>query len=386
MVRRLHACGRRARAVVDVLCISPCEKEDDGEYHRYRDSQMVDPFDAWFQETFPEVKTIDAVTDEATKERINGDLLKGYNLVDRLVELYQADMAKMHASYRALCQIDPVLLKTVGVEAAQVKEGLKAKIKGLKNLYWQELFDHLDKVTVRLTSGSRKSIVEKMASAVHVDFTSDNAYAVVLWVLKNANLYIESQLTDLFRELSGPENVRNYKSNHKTWDHERWRYIQHSSWNHGKQETPTRYMLEYRIIVMKYNAIGGDGSSCSWDYKNGLHKDCHAFLQDIMTVANNLGFPCSYICWQWSSGSPQEFYLDNGETLMRVRAFMNGNLHIQFNQDFIKVLNVEASRLLGWIRSPREVVEEMDIDWTTAQQCFNSNKVFAASEYKLLTA
>lgn len=380
---------RKARAVVDILCVTLCEREYDGDTRPHK----KDPFDTWFHETFPEIEAIDQCkgTDEEErhweKPRISADLLVGYNLVDRLVELYLNEMKSKHASYRALCSIDPGLLAEVGVKVAEVKEGLRKKISGLKNKYWQELFDHLDKITKRLCTRSRAAIVQKMGSAVNVDFTVDNAYAVVLWVLKNANEYIDSQVVDLFKDLSRPENITNYKSNQKTWDAERWRYLQNPDWNHGKQETPSRYMLEYRIITQKWHAIR-NGDESSWDYENNLSETCHDFLGDIVTVANNLGFPCSDTSRSrfWSSGSPMEFYLDNDEVLMRVKAHMNGNLHIQFNQDFIKALNVEASRLLGWIRSPKEAVEEMGIDFVTAERAFQSNRIFAPSECKLLTA
>jgi len=61
-------------------------------------------------------------------------------------------------------------------------------------------------------------------------------------------------------------------------------------------------------------------------------------------------------------------------------------MHYQFDQEFIKALNVEASRLLGWIRSPREASDEMGIDLATAQRLFNSNQLFLPSDCKRLTA
>ena len=377
---------RQARAVVDIVCIPMMVKEDG-----YNSDKKKDPFDAWFHETFPEVEALNHFKDEDRKQdepHIDHALLKGYNLVERLAELYGKELKSMLASYRALCSIDPALLATVGVKAAEVKDGLHKKISGLKNKYWQELFDHLDKITARLASNSRKAIVDKMGSAVHVDFTADNAYAVVIWVLKNANEYIDSQVVALFKDLSRPENVKNYKSNQRTWDAEQWRYLNNERWNDSKREVPSRYKLEYRIVTRKYNAIGGNGHSYEWDYQGGLHKDCHDMLGDICTIANNLGFPCDYSgrVRHWTSGGAQEFYLDNGETLMRVRAFMNGNIHIQFNQDFIKALNIEASRLLGWIKSPKEACDEMGVDMVTAQRHFGVNRIFAPSECRLLTA
>lgn len=376
---------RKARASVDILHVSLCERRNEWDCHPHK----TDPFETWFHATFPEVEVIDTLKEETPKDRINGDLLRGYNLVDRLTELYQRDMERLHASYRALCSIDPALLKEVGVTAEQVKDGLRKKIAGLKNLYWQELFDHLDKIKARLTNKSCESILKKMASAVHVDFTADNAYAVVLWVLKNANLYIESQLTDLFTTLSAPENIRNYKSNQKTWDREQWRFLH--GYGYEKKKPPSHYMLEYRVITQQYYGCGIKPNDKEWrsgyDYPGGLHRDSHELLQDIMTVANNLDFPCLVSTdFAWSSGSPQVFMLNSGEVLMRVKAYVNGNLHIQFNQDFIKALNIEASRLLGWIRSPKEACDEMGVDFFTAERCFGSNRIFAKSEYKLLTA
>jgi len=378
---------RQARAVVDIICVeyrkrsTSCWDNDD----------RTDPFDAWFEETFPEVEAIDHVPPEPPMDkRLNGELLVGYNLVDRLAELYRQDLEKMNESYRALCKIDPALLKTIGVKAEQIKEGLKQKINSLKNKYWEELFDHLDKIQRRLTHASCKVIVEKMSSAVHVDFTSDNAYAIVLWVLKNANTYIESQVVELFKELSQPEHIKAYKSNQRTWGGDQWRYLKHPEWNHGKEETPSRYMLDYRIIAPGYQAIQTEARSWeSYEYPGGLHRDAHARLDDICTIANNLGFECLPLHserYKWSSGKAMGFHLDNDEVLVRVRAFMNGNMHYQFGQDFIKALNIEASRILGWIRSPQEACDEMDVDLATATRCFASNQVFLPDARKLLTA
>jgi len=376
---------RQARAVVDIVHVSMRQEGND----RYRRDEKKDPFETWFHETFPQVEVIDTLKDETAPDKISNDLLTGCNLVDRLAELYQEEMKKMHASYRALCQIDPALLKTVGVEVAEVKKGLRQKIAGMKNLYWQELFNHLDKINKRLTCASREVILKKMASAVHVDFTAENAYAVVLWVLKNANLYINSQLVDLFKKLSGPENIRNYKSNQKTWDRNGWRYNSY----YNREPPHTHYMLEYRIITQQHLGIKRTSKKREYisdnDYPNGLYRDCHDTLNDIITVANNLGFSCydSSMGHGWDSGSPELFYLSGSEEiLMRAKAFCNGNLHIQFHQGFIKALNVEASRLLGWIKSPREACEEMDIDFETAEKHFNTNRIFAPSECKLLTA
>jgi hypothetical protein len=42
---------------------------------------------------------------------------------------------------------------------------------------------------------------------------------------------------------------------------------------------------------------------------------------------------------------------DSGDVLFQAKAYMNGNMHFRFLPDAIKALNVEAGRLLGWLRS-----------------------------------
>jgi len=391
---------RPARAQVNILHVDMRKRysEYGGRNYRFRQisRDKPDPFDTWFQENFPEVEAIDKQdgAQETAEKRIQRELVPGPNLVERLCELYQRDMDRMNESYKALCAIDPVLLKEVGVKSEEVKEGLKKKIGGLKNLYWKELFEHLEKIKRRLTHKSCDKIVDQMGLAVHVDFTADNAYAVVLWVLKNANSYIEGQVVDLFTELTEPECVKMYKSNQKTFGNDDWRYLKNEHWSDRPKEKPTHYMLDYRIVASGWYGHAIKPNDKEWrsdyDYPGGLHRDAHARLDDIVTIANNLEFPCSdssrLTYRRWTSGSAEVLYLDNGEPLVRVRAFMNGNMHYQFNQDFIKALNVEASRILGWIRSPQEACAEMDIDIVTATRCFASNKLFVADSRKLLTA
>lgn len=370
---------RKARANIDIIEIRLATKAT----HYNRERTKPDPFDAWFDATYPQVATMKTEQDHETpKARINGDLLKGYSLVDRLCELYAKELAKMNADYKALCEISPSVFKTVGVTASQVRDSLQSAIKGLKNLYWEELFDHLDKIKERLTHASREAFLKKISGAVNVDFTHENVYAVVLWVLKNANQYMDGQLCELFTTLTHPDHIKNYKSNQKTWEKDGWRF---------RQSGHTHYTLDYRIITHQHQGIKEAGSWSTWDFTNNLHNSCHHMLDDIMTVANNLGYLCQQSSTEreWFSGDPQLFKLAplaKGQTLMRVRAFKNGNLHLQLDQHFIKALNIEASRLLGWIRTPREASEEMGIDFDFCAQHFKSHLCFTPMDCKRLTA
>ena len=46
---------------------------------------------------------------------------------------------------------------------------------------------------------------------------------------------------------------------------------------------------------------------------------------------------------------------------MEVKLFKNGNIHIKFDQEFIKKLNIEVGRIKKWIHTPKEASEEINI-------------------------
>ncbi len=366
---------RQARARVEIIKITITTANN-----RY-EREETDPFNVWFDEYFAgfgKLKPVDEDEDETEKPNPMHEIVEGQNLIERLASLYMHDMNNLLDNYKGLSELDSILLKEIGVSVDEIKAALKLKIEGLKNKYWQELFDNLDKITSRLTSGSRSSLLEKLNASCNVDFSVDNAYAVVLWAIKNANQYIDQQLIDMFKELSEPECVKNYKSNQRTWEKEGWRY----------QKTHTHYTLEYRIVTQKHYAIKPTDAFSSWDYENNLSKSCHIFINDIFTIANNLGFGTmakSENCY-WESNSQEEFYHD-GKILVAIRAFKNGNLHLKFDQKFIKTLNVEASRLLGWIKTPQDAVDEMGLSMDFVKAHFKTNLLFVAADgQKLLTA
>ena len=368
---------RRARAKVDIVKITISD-----DYARAYEREEKDPFDVWFNEYFAGFDKLRPVEEEEErryeKPRLKYELLEGQNLIERLSQLYTSEMNALLNNYKTLSDIDAALLKELGVSVPEIKKALKLKIEGVKNKYWQELFDHLDKITNRLTSSSRKAMLEKLNASCNVDFSVENAYAIVLWVIKNANKYLDSQLVDMFKELSEPECVKNYKSNLKTWEKDGWRY----------KKDHTHYTLEYRIITSRYCAIEPSGDYYSYQYDNGLSEDCHKFINDIFTIANNLGFAnmASSYNYHWASNQQIDFRFGQGKTLVKIRAFKNGNLHLKFDQTFIKTLNVEASRLLGWIKTPQEAAEEMGLDINFVKSRLETNLLFGLSEDQKLLA
>lgn len=330
---------RVARAKIEVVKITLKKGYDYG----------VNPFDLFIKENFKFKisENYDWVEKEAERKQKQkeqeeikkNELAAGRDLIQILAGFYTQDMQKLLDTYKKLEVLDADLLKELGVDVRNIKKGLQEKISGLKNKYWHELFNNLNKITSRLIYSKREHLLKQMSNQVNIDFNEKNAYAVVIWAIKNANKYYEEQLKEVFFELSEPAYIKNYKSNQKTWEKDGWRYTK----NH------TNYTLDYRVIVEKYSERYQD-----------------QFVADVQTIAYNLGF-------SWIGD---------------VKTFKNGNIHFKFEKSFIQALNVEAARLLGWIKSPKEAEAEFhencEFDAEEAKKYFNNNFCLSLENKKLL--
>lgn len=340
---------RKARANIDIVKIKIRVVND------YRNEPELDPFDIWYEEYFKIVADKETKTkyeeEKSQKDRLH-DLVKGYNLIERLDNLYQADMTALMENYKSLEKLDTSLLKELGVDVGQIKGGLQQKIAGLKNLYWNELFENLESLTDRLTTKYRKLLLSRLTSHVEIDFTANNAYAIILWAIKNSNVYFDDQLKDVYYRLSDQENIRNYKSNKR---------ILTDNFRYCKNEV-SHYTLDYRLVIDRIHCFGGYG----WELErgNGLSETGHELLKDICTIAKNLGFDIlsKSMDFQWSAGKKNEFLYSDGKLFMDVKAYQKGTMHIRLDQNFMRKLNVEAARLNGWVKSPEEAVQETGID------------------------
>lgn len=362
---------RTSRSKVDVVKIS-C---GNGNTH-----WADDPFKVWFDTNFKinaDMASYDYNFNSKKKEEIRSKLVKGRNLIDRLEELYNADFDKLLRTYKKLEELDYDILDELNVDIVHIRKSLYSKISGLKDLYWKELFDNLGPITNRLTSGSREKLLTTLRENTSIDFTAGNAYAIVIWAIKNANVYLNEQLVDLYLTLSDSENVRNYKSNHRIIDGN-WRWV---------RKEYTHYSLDYRLIHQHYNCFG---DSHYVSKINGMNTTTHDLLNDIITIGYNLGFHGIGDTreYEWAPGKQNvfEYMVSDGvwETFMEVRAYKKGSIHLKLNKKFMEKFNIEAGRLLGWIASPKEAVKEMGVSLDTAKRAFGSNLYLKESNVKLL--
>lgn len=302
-------------------------------------------------------------------------------------------MQKLLANYKSLENLDCDLFKELSIDIFSLKKSLEEKIKNLKRLYWNELFDNFSAITDRLTSTSRKEMLEVLQGQTCIDYTSENAYAVVLWAIKNANKYIDTQMVDMFKELTDLENISGYKSN-KHFIDDNFRCYNNPNdsygWERRKKkeelkEGKSAYKLDYRLINDLYRTFGSDYGY----HTEKLSNTAKTFIEDIFTIAKTLGydiydFERQKLYDNWESGKKYTFHTKD-DVFMEIRVYQKGTIHYKFNQDFMKRFNLEVGRILGWLKDYKQASEELDIPLNECMQMFNSTIKLCRTNIPLLS-
>lgn len=340
---------RSARARVDILRVEFAARS---EWGRVR---TPDPFDVWFSANVPAFDTEQEA--DATVEQSQLARLRDATTIPALVAEFDIDYARMQENYQAIFRLDAALLRELGVQKDELCTAVKARIAGLKRVYWRALFDRLDSLTTRLATKTRAEFLERLTGRNAIAFTIGNCYSIVMWAVRHADAYFDRQVVDLFFALSQREGVLRYASNKRTWGSDAWRYSLRS--DDGTR--PSHFRLDYRFVVPGYSAIGGHGFG-AYDFPKFLHRNCHELINDIIAVLSTLGFSTpspGSMSRLWRANSWQNWYSPDDDLLFQVKGFANGNLHMRFAPDAIMAINVEAGRLLGWLRSPAEAATEL---------------------------
>jgi hypothetical protein len=342
---------RRARAEVEIVLLRSNDSEDR-------------QFNSVFEKMMPELDVFDVPLEDEPPVRVEHDLIStsGKDLVTLMVEAYDKALASMLENYRAALKLDARVLSELGIDKPNMLNAIRLKVKSLKTKYWKALFDEAETVTQRLCTKQRSRFLDSLENKMIIDFTCNNVYAMLIWISKWSNDYFDEQLIDLFRCMTSKSNVVKYKSNQRVWTEVDWRYR-----HYGEEDirrTPTHYRLEYRIVL---DNVGGISKS-TWAFEkeafSGLTEPACNLLRDICTVANNLGFPCkdNPRNFKWASNKQHILRMTDGTPVVAVRAFLNGNLHLHFNPKVMLAINVEAGRLLRWIRNPAEACDELQVE------------------------
>ncbi len=371
-------------------------------------------------------------TDEREK-KIKQEMVAGNGLIPVLVELYNKELDHLVQNYKKLSGLDAEIFKELNVDVDSVLNAFKEKIKGLKNFYWDEVFSNLTEITSRLTNSSRDKLKSKLMANASIDFTESNIRSILIWVLKNANHYYEEQMLDLYDTFTTEEGIKLYKSNqHFVKDDFRYnkregklgkyaldyRIILHSyidDWDIREGRISDRQYENIRDVSVIAKNLGFDVKDEKFKFANRYDK-VFAYGKK-----ENIFFGSSEILKKGEKtleGKVEEVYMhtskpnENGERVMEkdgilyvydednesdwiqykiggvyfskenvfseknifttVKPYKNGNCHFQFNQKFIKKLNLEVGRIRGWLKDPKHAAEEMDITIEEATEFWNS--------------
>jgi len=442
----LNAEDRKARAYVSLVKVELNHRKFRGDRYSSRDSKVnVDPFDLWFNDYFKIKAEKKSANDYDYKERekqeqefkqtIKKELVSANSLIPVLVKLYEKELQKLIGNYEKLGELDAELFRELNVDINSVREAFKLKITGLKNKYWDEVFNNLDKITERLTLSTRSRLKEKLMANANIDFNESNIRSIVIWILKNANQYYEDQMLELYDTFTTGDSIKLYKSN-QHFVKDNFRY-------NKREEKLDKYALDYRIVLCHYID--------DWDKGKGRVSDKqYEHIRDVSIIGRNLGFSVDDTEFKYASrydkklvyrekknifftrpsrtlpkgtktfqGKIEEVYIHtnkpnkNGERVMEkegvlyvyskdnksdwiqykigeqyyhedsitletdifttVTAYKNGNCHYQFNKKFMQKLNLEVGRIRGWLRDPIHAAEEMDISVKDAQEYWKSN-------------
>lgn len=370
----LHA-ERQARAKVDVVLIDKTE------------CKANQAFDDWFNATFQmrDKKDLrDYEQYQEKKEGVKNQLVAGKNKVEILVNSYNDELATLYNHFKAISGLDVDILESIGVTKKAVIEALQMKIKGLKNLYWRLVFEEMDEITSRLTAATKEKLLRRFEGLLTVDFNHSNIYSLLIWVCKNSTAYYDEQLIELYKTFTSPDNIIKYKSNQKVFKEDKW-YNDRRRFDNP--EEVTHYCLSYRIICdrLYFN------KSYSWNGPEIDEQKASTIISDLRAVAYNLGFETMPYQVPTIYGYKYYIYMKNKpeNPLLEYKIYQNGNTHIKLNKEFAKAMNVEVSRLLGWIRNKQDIADEFPEEMAKgAEKYFKTN--FAISlenpNIKLLTA
>lgn len=364
---------RKARGIVNVIFVDLCSIRREMRNAlggRRKTNQNVDPFDVWVKNTFqfnaPESKYSSGVQagvkEKDFEENLENQLVKGRNQIQALVELYNQELLSFKNLYDSIAKIPYVQLRALGTSVDSLKESIKENLANMKKKYWIELFDRYEPITSKLTKRSRENMLGQLHKQVQIDFTESNIYAVTVWCCKNANEYFDKQLIETYEKLLNQASVQMYKSNKKTFEDEDWR------WNRGRDKIEKYCLkLDYRIIISGYGRL-----SSGYYAVNGLYKTGHELLNDVGTIAQNLGFPRTQKSesFDWTNGQVS-FTWPDGTIFMQAKGHSNGNLHLKINIEALKAISIKFGQLKKWIKSASHAAEEMSIPVKEAEKYFD---------------
>jgi hypothetical protein len=354
---------RAARARVNLIRIrNKTRRYEDYRGYKYTEYVEQDPFVRWIEKyigTFDEVSEKE-VRDYEEEEKFLA--LKRDNDIDQLVDDYSTEMNSLLDGMKSIKSLPACVTKALKIDKKSLHQTIKEEIATLKKRYWRLAFGKLDAVTERLTYDTRNKLLGEMEEFKTLDFNAGNIRSIVIWIIEHHNEYVKEQTVALFNSLTEPDYIKAYKSNIH-WDKDTWRYSRYEAkYPNGK---PEKYILDYRFVARSRAGYRGYGDKSS-------------LVDDLIVVLRGLGADISQIIKinAMIKQKKQEAIFYNyakqkTENAFECRFYENGNVHLKVNQALMTKFNVEVARILGWIRSPKDIQDEFEVNEKEAVELWN---------------
>lgn len=377
---------RKARAVVDIVEIErqySTERYNDNS-RQYERIQFNETAFSQFINEFFKTEEEDKKTEDTGKDEIKNRLVQAENKAVMLVDLYQYEYKNFLDSFNALKGLNREIFNNIGVDLYMIQKSMQKQMTGLKTKYWTILFEEFDELKEKLTCDVRRKFIQDFRNLLTIDFTIENIWVVVMWVIKNANKYYEDQLVSFYKKLSSPENIKQYASNKRAFETREWGNKR--IW--ADSSTISHYVLDYRIImtnIFDYTYMSWRNSDRNRDNSYSSERER---LNDIFVIAQNLGFIVDRNCELPKKTGDKYFvyYKDSDKVFMEYRVYQNGNMHVKFDIEFSKAMNVEVARLLGWITKKEDIKKEFSPEMAKgAEKYFKQNYTCIGCNTLLLT-
>lgn len=331
---------RKARAKVEIVEFS-FEKENFNSENDFLAKSLKEYFNIdldTLQGKLEKEEELQRTLQEKIREIENKDL------INELVGLYNEEFKRFNEALASFNNIPKSILASLNIDKSAIVEAIRGELKSIKFVFWREIFSRLDSINERLIPKHRLDLARKFAD-LNIDFTYSNIKSACIYVIKNANYYVDLGVLDLFDDFT-EEGALEYKSNKK--------FI-FSSWRHSDDKFKAK-KLDYRVV---YNKLS--------------YNNIREFIDKLFTIAKVLGFmPYSnsnyslinhyqsydYISGQFKNKSEGDcFFINHNkeeEIFFSFRAYKNGNLHFKFNKEFIAYFNIAVGRLRKWINNKAE--------------------------------
>ena len=327
---------RQARAKVNIIYFTRYRQEKhNGD--RFINQSFVD----FFEENFSTLKTKEA--EIKIDKRMENELVVGNNLIERMCSLYTLEFQSLMDSFKSISKIDDKTLENIGINRSKVMGALSNRISKLKDEYWMHLIHNLKEINQRLIYKFRENLITKITFSIgNIDFNEENCYAILIWIIKNANKSINEQLLFMFDLCIDPENIKKYKSNKLVFETEDRGWGKREDIRFKNEKEVKNITLDYRIITR----------SNSYQIRTYYNQGTEEY-----SIINSWEVICNNLLGHKNFGD--------------IKFFKNGNVHLKFNVEFSKAFNIQASLLKGWIKDKRQAMNEFEMDIKEEDLNFN---------------